>query len=311
MAYNHIPVLADECLFYLNPKPGGVYADLTLGGGGHAARIAERIGADGVLICIDRDPSVFENAALKLAPYDCEKHLVCANYSEVRHVLNERGVRGVCGALLDLGASSFQFDDPSRGFSYMRDGPLDMRMNQTGGGQTARDIVNFYDERRLTHVFFTCGEEPRAKRISGAICAYRKKKPIETTGELSAIVKRAVGQMAKNGSHPAKRVFLALRIAVNDELSHLKKALDEAFAALRPGGRLVVISFQSLEDRAVKNAFLLYAKGCECPRELPACVCGKAPAGKMIVKKPITPSARETGVNPKAKSAKLRVFEKF
>lgn len=285
--------------------------DGTLGGGGHASGICERLGRNGLLIGIDRDRDALAAAEERLRDYTCRKLFVQNNYAEIKEVLNQLGVKEINGALLDLGVSSFQLDNEERGFSYMKDAPLDMRMNQ-GDSFSAKQVVNTYSEKELTDVIRKYGEEKWASRISRFIVQKRKMQPLETTGQLVEIIKAAVPAAARrNGPHPAKRTFQAIRIEVNDELGQLEEAVERFCDVLADGGRLCIITFHSLEDRIVKNIFNKRANPCTCPKEFPVCVCGKKADIRKVTGKPLLPSAEELEENPRARSAKLRVVEKM
>ena len=311
MEFSHTPVMPDQCIDYLAVRPGGTYVDGTVGGGGHARLICEKLSPEGTIICIDRDEDAIEAARGRLEKYDCRKIFVRSNYSEIKGILDERGIEKIDGALLDLGVSSFQLDSAERGFSYMHDAPLDMRMDRRDHF-TAYDLVNTYREEDLTEVIKKYGEERWASRISRFICERRKEKPIETTGELVDIIKAAVPASARReGPHPAKRTFQAIRIEVNDELGRLGSALTDFLDVLAPGGRMCVITFHSLEDRIVKNVFRDRADPCTCPPDFPVCVCGKKADIKKITGKPVVPGKDEIESNPRARSAKLRVVERI
>ena len=310
MDFKHTPVLFEECMEGLRIRPGGTYADGTLGGAGHSAGIAAGIGPDGLLIGIDRDEDALEAAGKRLAEFPCRKILVQRTYAEIRDIMEENGIPGLDGALLDIGVSSFQLDNAQRGFSYMHDAPLDMRMNRKDGF-SAYDVVNGYDRDQLAFVIRTYGEEKWASRIADFIVRERQEHPIETTGELTELIKAAIPASARReGPHPAKRTFQAIRIEVNSELDQLKKAVDEYCDMLLPGGRLCIITFHSLEDRIVKDAFARRLNPCTCPKDLPMCICGKVPDVKKVTGKPITAGKTELEVNPRARSAKLRIIEK-
>ena len=312
MEFRHTSVLLEECIDNLNIRPEGVYVDGTLGGGGHAAHICEKLSAAGTFIGIDRDQDALDAAAKRLAEadYPCRKYFVQSNYSDIKSVLAELDLNGVDGALLDLGVSSFQLDNAERGFSYMQDAPLDMRMNQDDP-YTAYDVVNDCSKVELTKIISKYGEEKWASRIASFITGARREKPIETTGELVDIIKAAIPAKARrDGPHPAKRTFQAIRIEVNDELGQLERAMDEFCDVLNPGGRLCVISFHSLEDRIVKETMVRRENPCTCPKEFPVCVCGKKPDVRRISRKPILPGEEELEENPRSRSAKLRVCEK-
>jgi len=310
MDFSHVPVLYDECISNLNIKEDGVYVDGTLGGGGHALGIAERLGAGGTLIGIDRDMDAINAAGKRLAAVKCRSELVHANFSDIDTILDELEIDGINGALLDIGVSSFQLDNGERGFSYMQDAPLDMRMNRDDT-LTAYDVVNGYSKAELTEVIKKYGEEKWASRISDFIVKNRKDKPVDTTGQLVDIIKAAIPASARrDGPHPAKRTFQAIRIEVNGELEQLKKAVDRFCDALLPGGRLCIITFHSLEDRIVKSAFAKRLNPCTCPAEFPVCVCGKVSDVVKVTGKPIVAGKDELERNPRARSAKLRVIEK-
>lgn len=308
--FYHISVLLNECLDGLNIRPDGIYVDGTLGGAGHSFEIAKRL-TTGRLIGIDRDPVALKAAAKRLKLYEDKVTLVHSNFCEIENVLNSLHISGVDGVLLDLGVSSPQLDDASRGFSYMADAPLDMRMD-SGDALTAREIVNNWSYEQLRRIFFDYGEERYAPQVAAAICRSREVRPIETTLQLVEVIRSAMPASAlREKQHPAKRCFQAIRIAVNDELGAVRKVMDAAIPKLNPGGRLAVITFHSLEDRIVKNAMAEAAKGCTCPPEFPVCVCGKKPLVKLISRKPIVSGEEELNVNPRARSAKLRVCEKI
>jgi len=309
-AFSHISVLLEECLDGLAIKPDGVYVDGTLGGAGHSSQIAKRL-TTGRLIGIDRDPIALQAAGERLKPYQDRVTLVHSNFSEMAQVVRNLGLSGVDGILLDLGVSSPQLDDAERGFSYMADAPLDMRMD----GQdalSAYTVVNGWSESELKRILFAYGEERYAPRIASAICRRRAEKPIATTLELVDVIRSAMpAQALREKQHPAKRSFQAIRIAVNDELTAVEKAMEKAIPLLNPGGRLAVITFHSLEDRIVKIAMNDAAKGCICPPGFPVCVCGRKPQVKLISRKPIVASDEELEANPRSRSAKLRICEKL
>jgi len=311
MEFKHTSVLLAECIENLNIDADGIYVDGTLGGGGHASAICARLSEKGTLIGIDRDRDALNAAEERLSEYGCRKLFVQNNYSEIKAVLKECGVEKINGALLDLGVSSFQLDNADRGFSYMHDAPLDMRMNQDDAF-TAYDVVNGYDQKELTRVITRYGEERWASRIASFIVDARKEKPLETTFELVDVIKAAIPAKARReGPHPAKRTFQAIRIEVNEELGQLERAIDEFCDVLDTGGRLCVISFHSLEDRIVKDIINKRVNPCTCPPEFPVCVCGKVPDIKKITRKPIVPEGEELLENSRARSAKLRVCEKL
>ena len=308
--FHHISVLLEECLEGLAIQPDGIYIDGTLGGAGHSSQIAKRL-TTGRLIGIDRDPVALKAAGDRLAPYKDRVTLVHSNFCEMAQVVKDLGLPGVDGILLDLGVSSPQLDDGARGFSYMADAPLDMRMNNQDS-LTAHTVVNTWSQEELKRILFDYGEERYAPRIAGAICRYREEKTIETTLELVEIIRSAMpAQALREKQHPAKRSFQAIRSAVNDELGSVERAMEAAIPLLNPGGRLAVITFHSLEDRIVKNAMAEAAKGCTCPPNFPVCVCGKKPLVKLISRKPIVATEEELEVNPRSRSAKLRVCEKI
>ena len=308
--FHHVSVLLQECLDGLNIRPDGIYVDGTLGGAGHSSRIAERL-TTGRLIGIDRDPVALAAAGERLKPWKDRVTLVHSNFCEIKQVLSDLQIPGVDGILLDLGVSSPQLDDGQRGFSYMADAPLDMRMNGEDA-LTAREVVNTWPQEELKRILYTYGEERYAPQIAAAICRRREEAPIETTLELVDIIRSAMPAAAlREKQHPAKRSFQAIRIAVNDELGSVEKVMADAIPLLNPGGRLAVITFHSLEDRIVKNAMAEAAKGCTCPPNFPVCVCGKKPQVKLICRKPIVSGEAELAENPRARSAKLRVCEKL
>lgn len=310
MEFSHVPVLFNEVMEGLDVKPGGIYVDGTLGGGGHSEGICKRLDAEGLLIGIDRDADALKAASARLESQDCRKEFVQSNYSDIKLVLSDLGISSVDGALLDLGVSSFQLDNPERGFSYMHDAPLDMRMDASDGF-TAEDVVNDYSEKDLTRIILDYGEERWAARIAKFICEARKQQRITSTFELVEIIKKSVPHDARrDGPHPAKRTFQAIRIEVNDEFGHLTRAVTDFMDVLAPGGRLAIISFHSLEDRIVKEAFQRRLNPCTCPPSFPVCVCGKVADVKKITRKPVTASAEELEINPRSRSAKLRVIEK-
>lgn len=308
MEFHHISVLLNECIDNLNIRPDGIYVDGTMGGGGHSLEIAKRL-TSGRLICIDQDPNAHEAAGKRLAEYKDRITFVRDNFGNIANILDSLGIEKIDGMLLDIGVSSHQLDEAERGFSYQQDAPLDMRMNPDRPF-SAYDVVNGYDEDELDRVIFTYGEERWARRIAQFIVKERENKPIETTGELVDIIKKAVPKGArKDGPHPAKRTFQAIRIEVNGELEVLQRAIDDVAARLAVGGRLCIITFHSLEDRIVKEAFRKQENPCICPPQFPVCVCGKKPLGRVITRKPILPSKEELEENPRSRSAKLRVLE--
>ena len=308
--FSHRSVLLDECIEGLAIKPEGVYVDGTAGGGGHSYHIAERL-TTGRLIAIDRDEAAIAAATARLSPFSERATVYRSNFSEVSHVLDDLGIDTIDGMLLDLGVSSYQLDTAERGFSYQADAPLDMRMDRRNE-KTAYTVVNTYSEEALKNILFTYGEEKFSARIARKIVQAREIAPIATTKELSDLIKSAMPAAAREGGHhPAKRSFQAIRIEVNGELDAIVPALKGAMARLNRGGRLAVITFHSLEDRIVKQAFAEMAEGCTCPKSLPICVCGHKPVAKIITRKPILPSAVELEENPRSRSAKLRVAEKL
>ena len=305
----HFSVLLNECIENLNIKPGGVYLDGTLGLGGHSYQIASRL-TTGRLICIDRDETAIERAGKRLAPFGDKVTLVHGNFSDAAQIIDSLGIPGVDGMLFDLGVSSPQLDEIERGFSYMGDAPLDMRMD-AGDSLTAYEVVNTWPEERLNRILWDYGEERYARRISRAIVEHRAQKPIATTLELVEIIKGAMPAAAlREKQHPAKRSFQAIRIAVNDELGAISQMMETAPDKLNKGGRLCVISFHSLEDRIVKSGIVARENGCTCPREAPICTCGFVQTLKSVSRKPILPSAEELEQNPRSRSAKLRVAER-
>lgn len=309
MEFYHVPVLYKEVLESLNIKPDGVYVDGTVGGAGHASGICERLNENGHFIALDRDRVALETAKERLAPYPCRKTFLHANYSEVERI--REIAPQVDGILLDLGVSSYQLDTPERGFSYMHDAPMDMRMDEDEVF-TAYDLVNEYEEKELYRVIKEYGEERFASRIAKFIVKARSEAPIRTTGQLVEIIKNAIPAKARRtGPHPAKRTFQAIRIEVNGEFDHLRKAVDEMPDLLAPGGRFAVITFHSLEDRIVKESFNKRLHPCTCPPDLPVCVCGKVADVRKVTGKPITASEEELENNPRSRSAKLRVIEKL
>ncbi len=308
--FHHISVLLRECLDGLNIRPDGIYVDGTLGGAGHSCQIAKRL-TTGRLIGIDRDTVALKAAGERLAKVTDRATLVHANFCEMKQVLEKLQIPGVDGILLDLGVSSPQLDDAQRGFSYMADAPLDMRMNNQDS-LSAYDVVNSWSQEELKRILYTYGEERYAPQIAAAICRRREENPIKTTMELVDVIRSAMPPAAlREKQHPAKRSFQAIRIAVNDELGAVETIMKDAVELLNPGGRLAIITFHSLEDRIVKNGMATAAKGCTCPPNFPVCVCGNKPKVKLISRKPITASEEELTVNPRSRSAKLRVCEKL
>ena len=308
--FTHRPVLLDECIELLNIRPDGIYLDGTLGRAGHSREIAGRLSA-GRLICVDRDQAALDAARERLAPWMDKVELVHSNFDQVDRILDSLSLPGADGMLFDLGVSSPQLDDGTRGFSYMSDAPLDVRLDR-GEGLTAADVVNTWPREELQRIISQYGEERYSLQIAGAIVRRREDTPIETTLELVEVIKSAMpGKALREKQHPAKRTFQAIRIAVNDELSSVERMLRRAVPRLNRGGRLAVITFHSLEDRIVKTGLAGFARGCTCPPDFPVCVCGKTPDIKLVHKKPVLPSQRELEENPRARSAKLRVAEKL
>lgn len=310
MEFNHVSVLLDKSVECLNVRDGGIYVDGTLGGGGHSYRLLSS-NSSCRLIGIDQDKEAIAAASKRLAVFGDRVTAVNNNFCRIKEILNNLHTDKIDGALLDLGVSSYQLDNAARGFSYMHDAALDMRMN-TDGGKTAFDVVNSYTEEELGEIFLSYGEEKWSKRIAEFIVRERKKKNIETTFELVDVIKAAIPKSARlDGGHPAKRVFQAIRIEVNNELGILENALTDFTDVLKSGARLAVITFHSLEDRIVKKTFASLAQGCVCPKDFPVCVCGNTPKVRIITKKPVLPDEKEIEINSRSKSAKLRVVEKI
>jgi 16S rRNA (cytosine1402-N4)-methyltransferase len=310
LKFEHTSVLLEEVLDHLAIRSEGIYVDGTLGGGGHSYHILERLTEGGRLIGIDQDTDAIAAAVERLSAFGDAVTIVHDNYEHIGEVLHDLGIEKVDGILLDLGVSSYQLDNPERGFTYRTDAPLDMRMDRSSA-LTAKEIVNTYSEEELTRILREYGEERCAARIASNIVKARSKKPLETTGELSAIVRASIpAKMREKGGNPDKRTFQAIRIACNRELDVLRDSLDTMIDLLTPGGRLCVITFHSLEDRIVKNAFKRNENPCTCPPEFPVCVCGKKSKGRVVTRKAIAPSAHELEVNRRSASAKLRVFER-
>ena len=311
MEFKHVSVLKNECIEGLQIKPSGTYVDGTFGGGGHAMEIISRLNGNGRFVGIDQDQDAVENGRAKLEPYKEKAQLVRDNFSNIISIMKDLHIVSIDGILLDIGVSSYQLDTGERGFSYMHDAELDMRMDQRNP-MTAKRMIAEYSEKELADIIKDYGEERWATRIAQFIVAERKIKPIETTGELVEVIKKAVPKGArKDGPHPAKRTFQALRIAVNNELGILEQAIEDMAGLLAPGGRLCIITFHSLEDRIVKQTFHRLEHPCTCPPEFPVCVCGKKPTIRVITRKPILPSEEELEFNPRARSAKLRILEKL
>lgn len=310
MEFKHISVLLDESVDALNINPEGVYADATLGGGGHSELILKRLSPKGIHIGIDRDIEAINAAKERLKGFS---NIIYENdnYKNIKSILQRNNLKGLDGAIMDLGVSSYQLDNKERGFSYIQDAPLDMRMS-TKDPISAYEVVNTYSEAELTDIFFSYGEEKFSKRIAAEIIKRRSISPIKTTGELSQLVSDVIPlKTVQKGSHPAKRVFQAIRIEVNGELKDLKQSVLDFFEALNPKARLAIITFHSLEDRIVKQTFKELAQGCTCPKSFPVCVCNNKPKGIIVSKKPVLPSLEETEYNSRSKSAKLRIIEKI
>ncbi len=307
MEFAHTSVLLMPAVDGLNVREDGIYADCTTGGGGHSLEIAKRLGKNGKLICFDRDAEAIEAATKRLEGYS--PIFVRRNFCEIKDALTELGINHLDGAIMDLGVSSHQLDDPERGFSFHNDAPLDMRMS--GEGMSAYDVVNDYPEDKLSEIIFEYGEEKFARGIARGIVTARETAPIHTTGELAEIIKRNVPLKVRKEKNPCRKTFQAIRIEVNGELDALNTALDDIFELLDTGGRLSVITFHSLEDRIVKQRFRTLCEGCTCPKEFPVCVCGKKPRAAQINKKPITADDSELADNPRSRSAKLRIIEKL
>lgn len=310
MEFQHVSILLMECIDSLNIAPDGIYVDATLGGAGHSLHIAQRLGENGRLICIDRDDMALENARDRLKDYMDRVTLVKSDFRNIDSAIAGCGVDRVNGILFDLGVSSPQLDIAERGFSYMQDARLDMRMDQQQE-LSAYEVVNEWDRNELKRILYEYGEERYAPQIAAAIERARKEKPIETTLELAELIRGAMPSSARREKqHPAKRSFQAIRIAVNDELMSVEQAMERSIDCLAPQGRLAVITFHSLEDRIVKSAFKNAAQGCICPKDFPVCVCGRTPKVKLVSRKPLLPGAKEIAENPRARSAKLRVCER-
>ena len=310
MEFKHRSVLLEETVNGLNIKPDGIYVDGTLGGGGHAYEICRRLGNKGSIVGIDQDEAAIEAAGIRLKDFGEKVTIVRSNYCEMKSVLQGLGIDKVDGIVLDLGVSSYQLDTAERGFSYREDAPLDMRMDRRQT-MTGRDIVNDYSEKDLYRVIRDYGEDKFAKNIAKHIVIEREKRSIETTGQLTEIIRGAIPmKFQKKSGHPAKRTFQAIRIELNRELDVLKNSLDEMIDLLNPGGRLCIITFHSLEDRIVKSAFKKNEDPCTCPKDFPVCVCGKVSKGSILTRKPILPSEEELEENSRSKSAKLRIFER-
>lgn len=309
--FSHVSVLLPECIESLNIKPNGIYVDGTTGGGGHSLEIAKRLGAGGRLICIDRDRDALKAAGKRLEKYSDRITFVHGNYSDLGAVLDELHINKVDGLLLDLGVSSYQLDTAERGFSYMQDARLDMRMDRDNP-TSAYEVVNEYTEDELRRILYEYGEEKFAKNIAANIVKRRAEKPIETTLELAELIKASMPKAAREGGHhPAKRSFQAIRIEVNTELANIPPVIDAAVSHMAVGGRISIITFHSLEDRIVKQKFASLAEGCICPKEFPICICNNKPKVKLTHRKPVVASDEELEINPRSRSAKLRVAEKL
>ncbi|MBR1823054.1 MAG: 16S rRNA (cytosine(1402)-N(4))-methyltransferase RsmH [Ruminococcus sp.] len=307
MDFHHIPVMLTECIDGLHIDPDGIYVDGTAGGAGHSSAIAAKLSEKGRLIALDRDPDAVAAATKRLEPFT-NAQVIHSNYSEIRSVLDRLEIDYVDGILMDLGVSSFQLDEGSRGFSYNSDAPLDMRMSKEG--TSAADIVNTYSEAELARIMFEYGEEKFSRRIAANIVKTRETAPVETTFQLADIIRASVPQKARRDKNPCKKTFQSLRIAVNSEFDHLSKGLEDAFYSLKTGGRLAVITFHSLEDRLVKQKFAGWCKGCICPPDFPQCVCGRKPEGIAVTRKPIEAGEEELERNNRSRSAKLRIIER-
>lgn len=308
--FNHVSVLLNECIENLNIKPDGIYVDGTMGGAGHSLEIVKKLSEKGMLIGIDRDEEALAVAEERLKNFNNVKY-VHDNHDNIDEIIKDLNIKGVDGILLDLGVSSYQIDEKTRGFTYINDGPLDMRMDKSQK-LTAEYIVNNYKEQDLARIIFEYGEEKFSRKIARNICEYRKNKKIETTGELVKIIEKSIpGKFREKNSHPAKRTFQAIRIEVNNEIEPLYNTIKNSITALNSKGRLCVITFHSLEDRMVKKAYIDAEGKCTCPKDLPYCVCGNVSLGKIITKKPILPTEKEMQENSRSRSAKLRVFEKI
>ena len=309
--FSHVSVLLNECIEALNIRNGYTYVDCTAGGGGHSLQIAKRMGKDSRLICFDRDTDAIAAATARLRDYLDRVTFVNENFSSLDTVIRDMGITNLGGVLADLGCSSYQFDTPERGFSYMNDAPIDMRMD-TANPISAYEVINEYSEDKLKRIIFEYGEERFAPRIASAICRRREISPIKTTVELSDIIKGAIpAKNRQDGPHPAKRTFQAIRIEVNGELDAIDPLISAAASSLVPGGRIAIISFHSLEDRIVKQSIRRLSSGCTCPKDFPVCVCGIRPTLKDLTKKPVLPGDEELLVNPRSRSAKLRIAEKL
>lgn len=308
MEFKHKPVMLNECIEGLNIKPDGIYVDGTLGGAGHSKEIAKRLSKDGLLIGIDRDDDALKAAKENLKKFQNVK-FVKDNHDNIKQILEDLEIEKVDGILLDLGVSSYQLDERNRGFSYLGENELDMRMDKTQE-LTAQKVVNTYSEEKLANIIYEYGEERFSRKIARNICIERKEKPITTTKQLVEIIEKSIPKSKQKEGHPAKRTFQAIRIEVNDEIKPLYNTVKDCIDSLRTGGRLCIITFHSLEDRAVKNAYIEAKGKCTCPKDLPYCVCGAKSLGKIITKKPIVATEEELEQNSRSKSAKLRIFER-
>ncbi|MCQ4794597.1 16S rRNA (cytosine(1402)-N(4))-methyltransferase RsmH [Anaerofustis stercorihominis] len=306
----HISVLYQETIDMLNIKEDGIYVDGTMGGAGHSLGICKKLSEEGIFIGIDQDDFVFDRAKVRLESTDCKKEFVKGNFHDIKEILMDLGIDKIDGMMADLGVSSFQIDDETRGFSFKKDGPLDMRMDKSKSF-SAKELVNTYSYEDLRRVISEYGEEQFAGNIAKHILKNREEKPIETTYELVEIIKNAIPKKFHQMKHPAKKTFQAIRIEVNDEIDALKQSVEDMIDVLDKGGRFAVITFHSLEDRIVKKVFSEYAKGCTCPKEFPVCVCGNTPKVKVLTRKPLLPTEEEIEANPRSRSAKLRVIEKL
>ncbi len=312
MEFKHIPIMVSQCLDGLNIKKNGVYVDATLGGAGHSSKIADILDKDGILIGIDKDLDAIQASKIRLKDKVCKVILIKDDFKNIKQILKDLEIKKVDGILADLGVSSYQIDEASRGFSYMKDGDLDMRMDKNSV-LDAKKVVNNYSEKELTRIFYEYGEEKYSKSIAKKIVEYRKNKPIATTLELRQIVEQSIPNVVikKNGAGVSKKVFQSIRIEVNNELGSLRDLLDDFIDVLKPKGRICIITFHSLEDRLVKNKFNLESRDCICDKSLPICVCNHKATIKLITKKPITPNEREIKENPRSSSSKLRIAEKI
>lgn len=310
MEFKHKSVLLKETIEYLNIRPDGIYVDGTLGGGGHAYEVCKRLSKKGRFVGIDQDEDAIKAATRRLSEFEDKIQIVRGNYCDMQEMLAETGLAGADGIVLDLGVSSYQLDDPARGFTYRVDAPLDMRMDKRQDF-TAKDLLNTYSEQELYRIIREYGEDKFAKNIAKHIVQAREKKEIETTGELTEIIKAAIpAKVRMSGGHPAKRTFQAIRIELNRELQVLEESLEDMIHLLNPGGRICIITFHSLEDRIVKNIYKKSENPCTCPSDFPVCVCGKQPLGRVVTKRPVVPTEEELAYNSRSKSAKLRVFER-